>query len=160
MILTVECILLCIALEWTLPVPYPLLASLDKLCMELHLVHWVWVRLHGPMVLMEEIYKMLPHWTTFWSGRIQWGFRLSFCLLPPGWPALLQFLEWWCAACNSHYNRTPDLGSLWCGEVSGLSVGVVNTRREGTRLVMSLGLSSTRTLWCTSTRREGTWLPL
>lgn len=98
MILTVECILLCIALEWTLPVPYPLLASLDKLCMELCLVHQVWVWSHGPMVLMEEIYKMLPHWTTFWSGHIQWGFWLSFCLLLPGWPALLLLLEWWCAA--------------------------------------------------------------
>ena len=64
------------------------------------------------------------------------------------------------AGCNGHYNCTPDLGNVWCSKDLKLSVGLVNTRREGTRSIMSLGWLSTRTLVDTSTRRNGTWLPL
>ena len=38
-------------------------------------------------------------------------------------------------------------------------VGIVDTRCEGTRSMMSLGFVNTRTLDM-STRHEGTWLPL
>ena len=38
--------------------------------------------------------------------------------------------------------------------------GIVDTRREGTRSMTSLGFVNTRTLLDTSTRHEGTWLPL
>ena len=36
----------------------------------------------------------------------------------------------------------------------------INTRRKGTRLLLSLGRLSTRTLIDMSTSHEGTWLPL
>ena len=69
---------------------------------------------------------------------------------------------WWGVhyCCNGHYNHTPDLGWWWCEWDLGLSVGAFDTRCEGTRLVMSLGWLSTRTLCDTSTRHKGTWLPL
>ena len=62
--------------------------------------------------------------------------------------------------CNSHYNHTPDLGNVWCGRDLWLSMGATDTRHEGTRLLMSLGWLSTRTLLDMSTRCKGTWLPL
>ena len=62
--------------------------------------------------------------------------------------------------CNGHYNCMPDLGRWWCSEDLWLSMGAVDTRREGTRSLMSLGWLSTRTLLDTSTRCNSTWLPL
>ena len=62
--------------------------------------------------------------------------------------------------CNGHYNHTPDLGRWWCGEDLWLSVGAVDTRYEGTRLLTSLGWLSTRTLLDMSTRHNCTLAPL
>ena len=54
------------------------------------------------------------------------------------YPPRLTDDKWCLLHCNGHYNCTPDLGSLWCGRMWDLA-GTINTRREGTRPLTSLG---------------------